>query len=254
MRKTMRLPLSALARPALTALCVTGGLLAGCDDGQKNRGPSSFDISLANGTADPAPREAIEAPAASGPDRTDEADRDARAPSDQPLNGTLPLPPPRLAKEQARKLAGGALISAPAVTKTITSTKVPVTLDGIAAQKTGGGKCSTARVDYAMQWAQRLPREFPLYPGANVIEAAGTDEGPCLLRAVSFIIGGAQKDVMDFYASMAKRAGYSVEHEEENSRHALNGMRPRDGSSYYIGFSPVEGSRVMVDLVANPAR
>lgn len=250
----MRLSLPLLTTPAFAALCITGGLLGGCDGRQKNGAPSSFDISSANGAMAPALRDEAEAPIAAAPAPTSEANRDTARPPERPLAGTFPLLPPRAAKEQARKLTGGALISAPAVTKTITSTRAPVTLGGIAAQKTGGGKCAAAYVDYAMRWAQRLPAEFPLYPGAHVIEAAGTDEGPCLLRAVSFLTGGAQKDVMDFYASMAKRAGYSVEHEEENGRHALNGTRPHDGATYYIGFSPVEGGGIMVDLVANPVR
>lgn len=243
-------------KPARTliVLIALGAALAACESKNEDRNLASLDAQLTNNAVDPALREAVEGPLASDPDLAGEANRYSVRPSDEPLNGAMPRLSPREAQAQALKLAGGKLIPTPAVSRTVTSTGQPVTLGGMAAQKQPGGKCAPARVDYAMEWAGRMPGDFPVYPGANVTEAAGADNRPCNLRAVSFITGVARGEVMDFYTTMANRGGYTIEHVEENGEHVLGGTRDRDEGAYYISFREVRGGGTAVDLIANLGR
>lgn len=243
-------------RPArsIIALAALGAALSACGSDNDEKNLASLDAQLTNNSVDPALREAVEAPIASDPDLTGEANRDAVRPSDKPLTGTMPRLSPPQAKAQALKLAGGKLMPTPAVTKTVSSTKEPVTLGGMAEQKQGGGKCAPARIDYAMQWAERMPAAFPIYPGSHLTEAAGADNSPCNIRAASFTTGVARGDVMDFYTTMAHRGGYTIEHVEENGEHVLGGTRDKDEGAYYISFRNVRGGGTAVDLIANGGR
>ena len=55
----------------------------------------------------------------------------------------------------------------------------------------------------AMQWASRLPAEFPAYPGGRVTEAAGNDHGACHMRVVTFTTADPYKRVLEHYRSLA---------------------------------------------------
>ncbi len=237
----------------LALLGMAGTLLSACGGDKEDRSIASLDAELVNNSVDPALREAVEAPIASDPDLAGEANRDAVRPSDKPLNGALPLLSPRETQAQALKLAGGKLIHTPAVTRTVTSTREPVTLGGLAARQQGRD-CPPARISYAMQWAQRLPADLPIYPGAQLTEAAGADNRPCALRAASFVTGAAEGEVMDFYATMARRGGYTVEHVEENGGHVLSGTRDRDAGTYHIRFDSAPDSDMTVRLIVHSGR
>ena len=65
-----------------------------------------------------------------------------------------------------------------------------------------------ARFDYGAQWANRLPAEFPLYPGARVTEAAGNNSGNCRMRVVTFHTGDPHDRVLAHYHALAARAGF----------------------------------------------
>ena len=56
-------------------------------------------------------------------------------------------------------------------------------------------------------WAAKLPAAFPVYPRGNTQEAAGTDEGQCALRVVSFLTPVALEEVLAFYYTRARAAG-----------------------------------------------
>ncbi|OYW88617.1 MAG: hypothetical protein B7Z20_02100 [Sphingobium sp. 32-64-5] len=212
--------------------------------------------------ADPALREAVQTPLASDPDLAAEANRDAVRPADRPLSGAVPA---RLAstpdRAEALRLAGGKLMPTPAATASGFSTRdAPITLGGLIRQQqersdTPDARCDAARIDYAMKWARLLPTALPLYPGANVMEAAGGGTaGPCAFRAVSFTTGGALNEVMDFYTTMAKRSGYSVEHVEHNGGHVLSGGKDKGSLAYHIRFQDRQGGGTAVDLIANDGR
>jgi len=58
-----------------------------------------------------------------------------------------------------------------------------------AASPAGKGNCAEI-AGYTMAWAAKMPASFPVYPRANVQEAAGTDEGGCALRNHVFDFAG----------------------------------------------------------------
>ena len=65
------------------------------------------------------------------------------------------------------------MLSAPAPTtgEAMAST---VTLGAVAREQAaakGGNANCTKKLKYGMEWAQRLPEGFPLYPGAQLMEA-----------------------------------------------------------------------------------
>ena len=57
--------------------------------------------------------------------------------------------------------------------------------DGGEPARLGASRCGPDFVR-GPEWARRLPREFPLYPGGQVTEAAGVDAGDCQMRVVAF--------------------------------------------------------------------
>jgi hypothetical protein len=88
-------------------------------------------------------------------------------------------------------------------------------------------------------WARRLPPEFPIYPGARVTEAAGTDAAPCRLRAVGLATADPWDKVLGWYQAQAVRAGYSAERQTRDGAQILAGTK--GGLAYYLIASPGEG-------------
>lgn len=239
---------------SLLSLCL---VLAACGEKEKKGNDlARLDAELTNNTADPALNEALEDPVASDPDLTGAANRDAVRPADKPLNGAVPATlSPKETRAKALLLAGGKLMETPAATKSVISTKEPVTLGGMAEKKQSGDKCGTPQISYNMQWASKMPAALPVYPGANVTEAAGTSKtGACGLRAISFTTAIPSKEVMDFYYTMARRAGYSVEHNEHNGGNVLGGTRDKDDTAYYASFKALKGGGTAVELIATGGR
>lgn len=236
---------------ALMPACL---VLTACGGGADETEVSRLDAKLTENSVDPALREALEAPIATDPDLVGEANRDAVRPADTPLTGTVPA---RLAVPQARtealRLAGGKLLQAPAATKSVTSTDDPVTLGGKIAARLDRAACRRVPVDYAAQWSQSLPAALPVYPGGSLMEAAGTDEEGCITRAISFTTPVPASEVLDFYYSMVRRAGYSADHIEQNGEDVLSGRRGK-GGAYYLSVKARNGGGTAVDLIADHSR
>jgi hypothetical protein len=230
--------------------------LAACGGEKSDDNPARLDAKLVGNSADTALREAIEAPIASDPDLTGQANRNAVRPPDRPLSGSVPSGlSPKDEREAALKLVGGRLLDTPAATSSITSTKGAVTLGEKAAQDKHLKQCGQQNLRYDMQWATRLPPDFPIYPGAAVTEAAGTTaKGVCGLRAISFSTGTSLKPVLNFYYTLARRGGYSAEHLEENDASVLGGTRDKDDRAYYVSLVPLDGGGTEVQLIVNGGR
>ncbi|HWK36075.1 MAG TPA: hypothetical protein VNR91_07425, partial [Sphingomonas sp.] len=62
------------------------------------------------------------------------------------------------------------------------------TLAALAARQMGTANGCIGKLRYAAGWANRLPKDVPLYANARVIEAAGVQDGQCSLRLVSFTV------------------------------------------------------------------
>jgi hypothetical protein len=234
-------------------ILVVFAALVGCGDKNDGGDLAALDAQLTNNTADPALRAAVEDKITVDPDLVAQSNRNSIRPSDKPLNGAVP---PRVSapiqRNAAEQLAGGVLMQAPAATSRVTEGGSSLTLGGLARIQSSGRKasrCAPPRIRYAMDWAGRLPGAFPLYPGAQLTEAAGADNGPCAIRAVSFTTSAPVQDVINFYYTTARRSGYSAERQTSGADEILGGTKG-DGA-YYIRFSAIRGGGTAVDLIAN---
>ena len=173
------------------------------------------------------------------------AARPGTAPAQAPIPAVHPAPggPPQ---------AGAGLVHAPAPKPG--EARTGMTLGQLARMQAGRQPAPgcTAQVEYGLGWAQRLPSALPLYPDAQVAEAAGNRVPGCNLRVVSFTSGAAVGRLVDFYYTNATRAGYDAEHRVSGADHILAG--DRDDAAFYATFHPRKGGGTDVDLVANSGR
>lgn len=131
-----------------------------------------------------------------------------------------------------------------------------MTLGQLAERQAGGrgpAKACEKKFQYSMGWAAKMPAAIPLYPGAQVSEAAGNDSPTCRIRIVSFTSGAELPAVLDWYYTVAVRAGYTAEHQASGAEHVLAGTRDADGGAYYVTLRP-RGRGTEVDLIANNGR
>ena len=232
--------------------------LAGCGKGDKDASLAALDAQLTNNAIDPALKSAINEPIVVDPQLVGQSNRLAVRPADNPANGAVPVLPGDAAKAQADAVrqAGGKLLSAPAPTPG-TAMASSVTLGAVAreqAARQGGNANCTKKLTYGMEWAQRLPEPFTLYPGAQLMEAAGAQADGCTLRAASFVTAAPRQSVMDYYYTLARRAGYDGEHKVLGGDHVLGGTRGADGSAYFIVLADAPGGRTSVDIIADNGR
>jgi hypothetical protein len=118
-----------------------------------------------------------------------------------------------------------------------------------AAAAPGGNADCAGRAQYTMQWAARLPRPFPVYPRGAVQEAAGTDSAGCSLRVVNFITPVPLGEVMDFYFTRARNAGFSAQRVLQGGDDVLAGVR--GGASYVVYARRLPSGNTEVDLVTS---
>lgn len=232
--------------------------LAACGDKDKaDRNLSSLDESLTN-SSDPALRGALEGQIIVDPELAGQSNANAVRPGDRPVTGALPA---AVTATQYDAPVGGKLFRAPKAKEAppcpACDAEKPVTLGALAREqgKRGGGQggCD-AKLQYGMGWANRLPAEFPVYPKAKLMEAAGADSGSCGLRAASFLTDQPMQNVIDFYYTKALRSGFDAEHQLLNGEHVLGGTRSKGDGAYFITFAEQKGGGTAVDIVANNGR
>jgi hypothetical protein len=114
---------------------------------------------------------------------------------------------------------------------------------------TGQGNCA-ATAQFSAQWAARMPPVFPVYPGGEVLEAAGNDAGGCALRVVNFATAASVADVMDFYYTRASAAGFATQHVMQGGDNVLGGSKG-GGASVMVFARAVDGGLTTVDLVTS---
>jgi hypothetical protein len=211
-----------LLRPtALAALLA----LAACGGGGGNNLASLDNELLANG-ADPALTSALEDQILVDPNLVQQAHPNTVRPPEAPVQAQYPPPsaPEGADRPAAREAA--------AVT-------------GAAGE---GGACA-GPFQYGVQWASRLPSEFPLYPGGRITEAAGNGAGNC--RVVTFRTADGYDRIIEHYRALATRAGFSAEHQERGADHVLGGVNERTDGAYYLIVTPVEGGSEVALIVNN---
>lgn len=117
-----------------------------------------------------------------------------------------------------------------------------------AAVSPGGANCAE-QVEYTNTWAAKLPETFPVYPRANTLEAAGTDEGACALRIVTFRSPVPLNDVLAFYNTRALGNGYSAEHVKAGGDSILSGTKGQ--SSFVVYGRSLPSGITEIDLVTS---
>ncbi|QYJ08232.1 hypothetical protein [Qipengyuania flava] len=141
------------------------------------------------------------------------------------------------ARSRAAELVGGrSALSAAPEPRTLGENAAPSQAMQAAARAAvapGGENCGD-KVNYTSAWAAKLPAAFPVYPRGNTQEAAGTDEGDCALRVVSFLTPVALDEVLAFYNTRAKDAGFSVEHVRAAGDNILSGTK---GDAAYVVYA-----------------
>lgn len=230
--------------------------LAACGD-DKARKTEQLDRDLAGkagGEVDPALTAALEDQIMVDPNLAAQSSRNGVRSADGAARS--PIPP--------RSEPGGA--SAATDTKGLLRTPPPtsaaaagkLTLGELAKAQVKGVKRPAKDCDrnfkYSLAWADRLPADIPLYPNAQVSEAAGNDSPGCRIRIVSFTSAAPLDAVLDWYYTKAIRSGFSAEHQLADGDHILAGARDRDDGAYYLMLRPRDGGGTEIDLVANNGR
>jgi len=108
-----------------------------------------------------------------------------------------------------------------------------------------------APFDYGPQYADRLPAEFPAYPGGRVTEAAGSDVGDCRVRVVTFRTADPANRVLEHYRSLASRGGFSAEHQQRGGDQVLGGVNARTDGAFYLIVTPLNGGSDVALIVNN---
>lgn len=128
-----------------------------------------------------------------------------------------------------------------------------ITLGQRAQEQAGRGKAVACdkNFQFSAAWAARLPAAFPLYPDAQVTEAAGNNEEPCRMRLVSFASKAPMQTLIDFYYTQAVRNGFNAEHRLAEGEHILAGAREKDDGAYYLTFNARKGGGTDVDMIVN---
>ena len=210
--------------------------LAACGDSGDNNLAELDNALLANG-ADPALTSALEDQILVDPNLVQQAHPNSVRPPETPAQAQYP--------------AGSAAEGAPP--RAVGGDRPPVRR----AAATGGsvadtGVCADA-LEYGPHWADRLPAEFPAYPGGRVTEAAGANTADCRIRVVTFRTGDDHERVLGYYRSAAARAGFSAEHQLRGDDHLLGGVNRRTDGAFVVIVTPLpRGSEVA--LVVNNGR
>lgn len=227
--------------------------LAGCrDNPQAKADLAPLDDGLAN--ADPAIKGALEDKIMVDPKLTGQSNQNAAGPGNRPVDGGVPgiaAGKAATAAEAAAALKAGKLLAAPKALPFEEGcdgceANRPVTI-GALARDQSKGSCD-AKLTYGNAWAERLPAAFKVYPRATLREAAGIAGGKCNIRVVNFQTAASVQAVLDYYHTMAIRAGYDSDHRIRGNEHILGGTK---GDLAYVLFMRRDGGMTDVDLVAS---
>ncbi|MDQ8758263.1 hypothetical protein RCO27_18700 [Sphingosinicella sp. LHD-64] len=211
--------------PFLRSAALAGLLaLAACGGGAENNLAALDNALIANG-ADPALTSALEDQILVDPNLVQQAHPNSARPPETPVQAQYPADPAGTRVAAGR---GGA-----------------ASAQGAAATAGIG-----ADLDYGPQWAQRLPAEFPPYPGARVTEAAGSRDAR-RLRVVTFRTADRADRVLGFYRSAVTRAGYDAEQQRRGNDQVLGGTNARTDGAYYLIVTPLQNGSDVALIVNN---
>jgi hypothetical protein len=240
----------------VAGLMIAAAPLAGCRDNPNAKAElSPLDDGLTN--ADPAVKGSLEDKIMVDPKLTGQANQNAVTPGNKPVDGGVPGiagAKAATAAEAEAALKAGKLLAAPKALPFEAGcdgceAKRPVTI-GALARDQAKGSCD-GKLTYSNDWANRLPPAFKIYPRATLREAAGIAGGQCNIRVVNFQTAASLQAVLDYYHTMAVRAGYSSDHRLNGNEHMLGGTK---GELAYVVMARRDGGMTDVDLVASGGR
>lgn len=226
--------------------------LVGCGDKSREADAEQLDNALVGtaNDADPALTSALEDQIMVDPALTQQANGTSARPADTPIQAPIP------ATSEPGK--GGVptpkgLLRAPEATAT-TAGENPTLGELAKAQGSAGGmgKDCHKNLQFSVAWAERLPADLPLYPAAQVSEAAGNAAPGCGLRVISFTSAAPVQMMLDWYYTKATKAGFSGEHKISRGDHVLAGTR--GNNAYYLMTRPKQGGGSESDLIVNYGR
>ena len=254
-----------LAQSAALALALTIGLSACGDSSGNERQLSELDAQLTSKDGDPAVEGALEEQILIDPKLAGSANGNAvRAPG-APATGAVPtntayegatVTPQELDGLKLMSAGKPKVVSEEELCTDCQAEKQGMTLGAKAEMQSarrGKGTCD-AKLSYGMDWATRMPVEFPVYPKGRVVEAAGVDGGICDIRVVSFASANGMQSIVDYYYTRAVKSGFTAEYVIRDGQHALGGTRDVDDGAFYITFTPRKDGGTDVDIVANNGR
>lgn len=203
---------------------------------------------------DPAVLAAINDPILVDPDLSRQ--NEANAALTGGIDGALPLEnrTPRAvaaARDEAMALVGGreAMMELPPVEETGEAAPLAARLSLTQrAVLAGAGEQCAKQAERGFIWAARMPEAFPLYPRAAAQDAAGNDSPACALRAAAFRTPVPLAEVLAFYHTRARAAGYTSRRSERGEEQVLQGTR---GGAAFAVYAHADGEgATAVDLVA----
>ncbi len=229
--------------PALFTLTACGGEKSELDQ---------LDTKLSSKDAvDPAMTAALEDQIMVDPSLSSQANDHAIRPPSEPMQTPVPVTegtPAKIAPAATTAPAGMTLAAAPPKAQPVS------TLGGLAAQQAEFSRDSFngcgLNVQYSMEFAARLPNDLPLYPQSKVIEAAGSDDNGCKLRALTLSTAAPIRTVAQHYAKIGTQAGYRVSSKSEPDGVMVSGKRAADGGAFYVILNPIQDG-TSADLVLN---
>ena len=244
--RTIRLPALALALPL--------ALIACGEPAVDQQDATNLEADLGNGNAgDPALNAALAGQIMVDPTLTQSSNDDAIRPPPEPMGGAMPS---EEAGRRADTIDPRTLKRAPVAAGDCPACRqadAALTLGALAErQKTPDAGVCAQKIGYSAGWANRLPADLPLYPGARLTEAAGADRDGCRLRVVSFASSAPMQKMLDYYYTRARAAGYSAGHSTDGRQHVLGGVRGNDAYVVYVTARAGGGSDV--DMVSNAGR
>lgn len=236
---------SPVSRPVLIALIAASLPLAACDGArQPEAGDTGEDPAIAAALADPI----MVDPQMAG-------DQGAALSAN---SGAINIPPDlktpeavAAALEDAARIAGGALATAPPPAKGPAAGPAALTAAQVASRSGIVAENCAAGIRYSNVWAAKMPAELPVFPRGAVQEAAGSDAGGCALRVVHFLTPVATGDVMNFYYTMARRAGFTIEYRLDGTDYVMAGRKA--GRAWTAFARARDDGLTEVDLVTSGA-
>jgi hypothetical protein len=197
--------------------------LAACQRSETEQ-RASLANEITGNQADPALTSALEDPILTDPALSQQSNRNAVRPSNEPVQAQYPTASVETTSAGHREMAKMA---------------------------NGEGKICGAPLQNDMAWSRRLPPAFPLLPGARVTDAAGNNVGACRGRVIAFTSNAAPERVIDWYRERAARAGYSAEHQRQQNDYILAGANGGSGGAYYLIVTPRDRGGSQIALIAN---